>query len=326
MLRFAKCFGAARARDGERTHDVPEFQTVLDRFAADILMDKTGIETVAGADVVDRFHFRRPGFESGFGRDGHGSLGASLYHYNCNFLGKAFRREIETVNLGEFARLAGIGKKDIDIFEELREIREPAIVRIVIGIQGSGQSGGFGLAKNLGQGRLQGFLQKIRRNVQMFCAEDVVEVQIFFAHLEHRAGIGEDIALFALRENDRKAGGLAGHLPDAGEIDSTFAQTLQAYFSQWVSADGGAEADLVSDGGKIVSKNGGRAAEGDPQIVGEVFAFQGELGGEAGKYKVEIQFSDGTHVERGQSFSLLWLIQHNDAREIFRGIRIEPLL
>ena len=53
-MRFiAERFGSAGARDGEGTSNISEFEAIFDLCSLNILMNKAGIKTVAGADSID---------------------------------------------------------------------------------------------------------------------------------------------------------------------------------------------------------------------------------------------------------------------------------
>ena len=53
-MRFiAECFGSAGARDGKSSGNVSKFEAIFDLCSPNILVNKSGIKTVAGADGVD---------------------------------------------------------------------------------------------------------------------------------------------------------------------------------------------------------------------------------------------------------------------------------
>src|SRR5947209_2635258 len=113
--------------------------------------------------------------------------------------------------------------------------------------------------------------------MQMLRAENVIQVEIFYGHIVHGAGIRENVAFFALRKNDAEGRGLAAKLAHLGKIHATFAQALKTNFAKRIAPDGGTETDFIPQQRQVMGEYGRRAAQSDAQVLGNVFALELEL-------------------------------------------------
>src|SRR5271170_2531531 len=133
--------------------------------------------------------------------------------------------------------------------------------------------------------------------MQVASVEDASEVEIFKAHLRHHAWIGEDESFFGLWEDDGEPGLFRGKFSNGRHVHAGLVEPFQAYFAERIFADGGVEADTISEKSKVVGKDRRRASERENQIRSEVFTIQFEMVGKTVENKVQIEFADDTDVE-----------------------------
>jgi hypothetical protein len=131
----------------------------------------------------------------------------------------------------------------------------------------------------------------------MASVEGAGEVEIFKAHLRHHAWIRKDESFFGLGEDDREPGLLGGKFSNGRYVNASLIEPLQTYFAERIFTDGGMKADTISEKGKVVGKDRGRASERETQIGSEVLAIQFEMARKTVENEVQIQFADYTDIE-----------------------------
>src|SRR5690242_12492777 len=136
--------------------------------------------------------------------------------------------------------------------------------------------------------------------MEVLCTEDIGKIEVGHGKVIHRAGVSQDVALFALRQDGRQAGGLAGKFSHARDIHAALAKTLEADLAERVAANAGGEADTIAEKGQVVRENGGRAAQGDAEFLGQVLALKLQLLRQAVKDDVQIELADNADVKSGQ--------------------------
>ena len=104
-------------------------------------------------------------------------------------------------------------------------------------------------------------MKKIRRQMKVARAENIVQIKILEAHLGHDAGIGKNVALFRTWQNHRKASLSAGEVANAREVSAALRETSQTKITQRITSNGGAETDTVAQQREIVSEDRRGTAE-----------------------------------------------------------------
>src|SRR5579871_3686711 len=107
--------------------------------------------------------------------------------------------------------------------------------------------------------------------MEMTCRTNIIDINIAILHFKHRSRVGQDIALPQVRKDNRQSGRTAGSAHHAMGFHTTVRQALKRKPAQRITADFGYETNFCSEDGKIMSKNGGRAAEGKAEALGQIF-------------------------------------------------------
>ena len=113
----------------------------------------------------------------------------------------------QVVGAGDLFSFTLVGKKNIDIWQDVQQIFAPLAFGIIVGVKRGRKALGFGFAKQINDFRAKGSVQEVRREMQMSRRKNVIEIEIDVAQLEHRSRIGQDESMFWLGEYDGQARG-----------------------------------------------------------------------------------------------------------------------
>jgi len=107
---IAKCLGSAWPGCGKSSSKIAEPETCLKRGAADKVVQKSGVETVAGADGVDRIDKNRYSVDFPLPAARDCALLASLHYYERNAFCENAQRSFRVVALRKMARFTFVGQ------------------------------------------------------------------------------------------------------------------------------------------------------------------------------------------------------------------------
>ena len=149
---------------------------------------------------------------------------------------------VEIAGAGDAADLGFAGQEDVHVREKIVERRTPVVVGVVVGVERDGEASLFEACEELGQTVVESTLEVERGEVQVAGLCEVIEVEGADRELGDGAGIGEDVAFGAVREEQRDAGG-GGAAEGARCVDAGCGETLERDATEVVGADHGSEGD-----------------------------------------------------------------------------------
>ena len=144
-------------------------------------MNETRVETVAGADRVDRryAHAVASPFFGAFPRDG--PLQTEFYNYHLAKFRELIDRLLEIVASGDLFCFALVRKENVNKRQYIQQIAAPLAFGVVVRVERGGEALGLGFAKQVRNSGPQGTVQKIRREMQVPRLENVIEIEIVVA-------------------------------------------------------------------------------------------------------------------------------------------------
>ena len=149
---------------------------------------------------------------------------------------------VEIAGAGDAADLGFAGQEDVHVREKIVERRTPVVVGVVVGVERDGEASLFEACEELGQTVVESTLEVERGEVQVAGLCEVIEVEGADRELGDGAGIGEDVAFGAVREEQRDAGG-GGAGEGARCVDAGCGETLERDATEVIGADHGSEGD-----------------------------------------------------------------------------------
>jgi len=154
------------------------------------------------------------------------------------------------------------------------------------------------LIEQYGEARVEGGLEEQGREVEVARGSEVRQIEIGDGHLRHDAGVGEDVTLGAVGEQDGYACGCAGFVGDMRSVEAGFGEPGGGDVTHFVGADLGGEADAGAEEGEIMGQDGGGPAEGEVETGAEQLAIGGHGCRQAIENEVEVGLAGDGDVER----------------------------
>ena len=128
MRGVAEGFGTSGAGSGEGSGEIANGKAGGQVGAAHELVQKAGIEAVAGAHRVlnlDLMSWADDAFGSALRQS---SFAAEFYHHQRNSFRKHADRRFQVLGPGNFANLTLIGQKDVNVVEDFLQSSLPAVI------------------------------------------------------------------------------------------------------------------------------------------------------------------------------------------------------
>ena len=267
----AEGFGAPRAEGGEGSGDVGEGCGAEGIVAVEIGAKEAGVEAVAGADGV-----------GGLDEDGRdpvaldaavrplggalldeGTAGSALDDDEGDAWGEGVEGFVERGLAGYFFDFILVGQEQVYLVEEGVEDAAPLVGGVVVGVEREGEAGLLEVVEELGKARVQRGLEEEGGEMEVAGGGEVGQIEVGYGHLGHDAGVGEDVALVTVREENRYACAGAWFAGDVRGVDAGFREACDGDFAHLIAPNLRGEANAGAKDGEIVGEDGGRAAEGD---------------------------------------------------------------
>src|SRR5438270_7433427 len=131
----------------------------------------------------------------------------------------------------------------------------------------------------------------------MRSAAQIIQVEMRDLQIQGRAQITQDVAVLGKGKNNGDTGGFAARNFDAGNVNARLREALDTELPEGILSDARRKADATTQERQVVGKDGGGAAEGHSEIVGEMLALGLEGGRQTVQDQVGIEFSDDADLE-----------------------------
>src|SRR5215469_13978677 len=118
MRGIAKSFRATGAGGGERTGTIAAGQALREVRPTHVFMQETRIETVAGANWIDRIDCQRGADDAFVASLCESAIAAELYDHQRYQLRELAHRRFQIVRAPRFASFAFVEQKHIDIAQD----------------------------------------------------------------------------------------------------------------------------------------------------------------------------------------------------------------
>src|SRR5215471_5068353 len=176
MFLVSKGRDPARAGSGQGSGEACEPEALFDSGATNKVMEESGIKAIPGADRVHRLHQKRGGMELLLPAARKRTGLTALHDQQRNLPGQNLHGLFDVVRMCDLRCLSLIREQDVHETQHSLEIVGPNVVRVIVGVERSRQSGLFRRTKQLRDLWTQSTVQVVRREVQMSGIENVGEI------------------------------------------------------------------------------------------------------------------------------------------------------
>lgn len=308
----AEGFGATGAEGGEGSGEVGEGGGAEGVLAVEPGVEEAGVEAVAGTDGVGGGDEERGDPVALDALRGalldEGSAGAALDDDEGDAGGKGGEGFVEGGLVSDLLEFFFVGEEEVDLVEEGGEDARPVAEGIVIGIEREGEAGLLERIKEAREAGVEGGLEEEGGEMEVAGGGKVGEVEVGDGHFGHDAGVGEDVSLGTVGEEEGDAGAGGGNAGNVRCVEAGLGEARDGDVTHLVGTDVGGEADAGAKEGEIVGEDRGRAAEGEIEGGAKEFALGGEGRGKAIENEVEVGLAGDGNIERFGGRARMWRI------------------
>jgi hypothetical protein len=145
---------------------------------------------------------------------------------------------------------------------------------------------------------VEGGLEEEGGEMEVAGGGEVGDIEVGDGDLGHDAGVGEDVALVAVWEQDGNAGTGPGDTCDVRGVEAGFGEACEGDVAHLIDSYLRGEADAGAEEGEIVREDGGGSAEGEVEGGAKQLTLGGQGLGQAIEDEIEIGFAGNGDVER----------------------------